>query len=235
MTRLPTPLRGLIEAAVILASILLAFAIDAWWDGRQARHLQEAVISAVALEAAANSADLNLAVDGTMDRLARIDRFLGLTGDSGRGVPADSVISIMLALPQAEIFDPVVSAASILAETPLLDEQGIAVRAAVDRWLTALTKTLEERERLYDSRAEVLGLLAKYAIRDSRDGMTSSIPAEVARTHPGILEELRTDDDLVAAVIEKAHWQRRYLDELERASAALRLMMDALAGSAVRR
>lgn len=234
MKRLPAPLRALMEAAIILASVLLAFSIDAWWDERQARRLQEAVISAVALEAAANSAELQLAVDGTVDRLARIDRFLGLTGDSGQRVPADSIISIMLALPQAETFDPVVSAASILVETPLLDQEGIAVRAAVDQWLQALSKALEERERLYESRAEVLRLLARYAIRDSRDGMTSSIPAEVARTGPGILGELRSDDDLVAAVIEKAHWQRRYLDELQRVSAALHSMMDTLAGSALR-
>ena len=60
------------------------------------------------------------------------------------------------------------------------------------------------------------------------------IPAEVARTGPGILGELRSDDDLVAAVIEKAHWQRRYLDELQRVSAALHSMMDTLAGSALR-
>ena len=232
MKRLPTPLRGLIEAAVVLASILLAFSIDAWWDERQDRRLREAVISAVALEAAANGAELQLAVDGTVDRLARIDRFLSLPGDSGPGIPADSVISIVLALPQVETFDPVVSAASILVETPLLDQEGIALRAAVDQWLQALSKALEERERLYDSRADVLGLLARYAIRDSGDGMSYSIPAEVAGTDPGILGELRADDDLVAAVIEKAHWQRRYLDELQRVSAALNSMMGTLDTSA---
>ena len=43
-----TARRLTLEAVVIIASILAAFAIDTWWDGRQEDRRQEALLRAIA-------------------------------------------------------------------------------------------------------------------------------------------------------------------------------------------
>ena len=129
-------LRGrLAEAALILTSILLAFAIDAAWEDRQARLLRKEVISVATLEAVANREQLELTVGQTEVRLRQIDLFFAMTPVPGSGERLDSLASIILALPNSPSIQPSLSGALMLAQTPLLDSDDIAVRSAVDRWL----------------------------------------------------------------------------------------------------
>ena len=65
MTSRPTsPLLGALrEAAVVISSILLALAVDAWWDGVQEARQTAAVAAAVAEEMSANAASLTESVE----------------------------------------------------------------------------------------------------------------------------------------------------------------------------
>ncbi len=50
MTKQIPWLRVFVEGVVIVVSILLAFGLQAWWDGRQEREEQEAYLTAVSGE-----------------------------------------------------------------------------------------------------------------------------------------------------------------------------------------
>lgn len=85
--RLAFPTRLLAEGFAIVASILLAFAIDAWWDGLQERRDEVAVLGSLLGEFEANSARIPASI-------ARHDRFVAA---------ADEVIRILRETPDGEI------------------------------------------------------------------------------------------------------------------------------------
>ena len=55
--------RLIVEGAVIVVSILLAFGIDAWWDEQNARRTEREQLVSVALELKANSERLQRKLD----------------------------------------------------------------------------------------------------------------------------------------------------------------------------
>ena len=61
--------RGLVEGGIILASVLLAFWVDAWWERGQDRALEAAVLDAVAEEMEGNRRNLLSTLDQTDARL----------------------------------------------------------------------------------------------------------------------------------------------------------------------
>ena len=65
--------RLLVEGVVIVASILLAFAIDAWWDDRQGRHAESNQLLSVAAEVELNTERIREKLDvlTTADDAAR--------------------------------------------------------------------------------------------------------------------------------------------------------------------
>ena len=66
-TSIPWP-RVIVEGAVIVVSILLAFGIDAWWEGRQERAEEGRYIAALLDEAYGAANELEI------DRQARVGR-----------------------------------------------------------------------------------------------------------------------------------------------------------------
>jgi hypothetical protein len=94
------------ESLTIVASILLAFAIDAWWDGRQAAAREADVLRALAVEVAANQVDLWSDVQDNEAALSLIDRFLRSDPDDLAGLSADSVASWTGAMFGYRTFEP---------------------------------------------------------------------------------------------------------------------------------
>ncbi len=79
-----------VESLAVLASILLAFSIDAWWDGRQERERESDLLDAIAADFVASRPQLQ-------DRLAlarRMSEVNGLFLDSLTGRPPGTVLSV---------------------------------------------------------------------------------------------------------------------------------------------
>lgn len=79
--------RALVEGGVIVASILLAFAIDAWWDGQQERSEEERVLVSLRDEFEAKRPALEAAAQVHELVLEAATRVLELTGPSPRLPP----------------------------------------------------------------------------------------------------------------------------------------------------
>ncbi len=80
----------LAEGVIIVASILVAFAIDAWWDGRQEVRQQAKLIVALKLDFETTKARLETSIEYAESLIARTDSFLQAAG-SDEVVPIDSL------------------------------------------------------------------------------------------------------------------------------------------------
>jgi len=221
--------RGLAEGAVVVASVLLALAADAWWDGRQARALEAEILSAVADEVAANRTELEQVVGMTQGDLDHIDLVIRTPAAVLAQTPPDSVRPIVLSLTRTATFNPIERAATILAQTPVSDSESLRGRTLVSEALREFSDVVEEHERLYRRADDVRSYLAVHAAADA-DNAFESLPGMLARQGPQVLAQLRSNEALVAALVNKAHIQGLYLGELQRALVQLDSLEVALRG-----
>ena len=214
MNRTPIPWpRILAEAVVIAASILLALAADAWWDGQQATQLEADVLSALADEVAANQAVLREDRATIQADQVLLDRFLRSDPEILAAIAPDSVVVWARALSLPKTYDPRSGAASLLSQMAALSSEGIEVRALLSEWLTRVADAGEEKEGVRLTTRAVHIRLAPYAARARRG--RADMTSLIAALGPAVLAELRADSDLVYAVVRKATIQEIYLRGLE--------------------
>ena len=79
-----------VEAAAIVASILLAFAIDAWWDGVQDSRQQAKLVTALKLDFETTQTRLDTSIEYADSLISRTDKFLQ-AANSGKLIPLDSL------------------------------------------------------------------------------------------------------------------------------------------------
>jgi len=85
--------RIFVEAIAIVGSILLAFAIDAWWDERSDRIRLDGAIQNIAAEVRDARVEIEQAVERNNYRIDGMRRFLSLHPDELQGLPEDSLLS----------------------------------------------------------------------------------------------------------------------------------------------
>lgn len=85
------------DVAIVVFSILLAFAIDAWWDGRGAIDREESLVETLVVELAAASDDVREYRDHHAEVAAAASALLGLWGEA-RVSPAqaDSLLGLIV-------------------------------------------------------------------------------------------------------------------------------------------
>jgi len=98
--------RMLVEGFVIVFSILLAFSVDAWWDGHTERERETALLRNMLAEFRASRPDLVQRLDGAR-RMARGNAALTRLVASGIGRPAVEVPdSLILAVIGGPTYEP---------------------------------------------------------------------------------------------------------------------------------
>ncbi len=107
-------LRVFVEGVVIVGLILMAFGIQAWWDGRQERVEERQALEALArdFESAAGEIDQVLLVMDSVAIAANI--ILGWTGPSADSRHADSLALLMPSITRVEVFQPPLGALQAL-------------------------------------------------------------------------------------------------------------------------
>ncbi len=206
------------EGAVIVGSILLAFWIDAWWDGRQVRIAEAEALESVRVEAEQNRVSLDGAIITNENRLARLDFFIRATPAELRDVSSDSVAPLVSALSMALTYDPDLSATRLFldggtAVTPV----GREVRKAAARWIRQLDDASEEREALFRVGEDLNFGLSRLALEAGPEGV-GFLSAMVGNSGGEGIAVLRSDSDFMATVVKKVHYQTGYLTELQQAS-----------------
>ena len=244
-------LRLLVEAVVVVGSILLAFAIDAAWEGRLARERELSYLHLLAADLT-TTLDINARITGEAGQIdpagAKLARAYFLTEPP----PRDSVL-LWLSLVQGRRWaGPQLGTARSLAQGGNLDLlRHDSLRAAIPRYLRSmeLQEMFEERamsdfeaardelRRLIDLEAVDLELLARHA-RDSIAAVESRARFPGGSLRP--LESARYDRlvmraDVHAALAQMNAAKRRLANQHRNMRAhsewLLALVEDALADS----
>ena len=201
------------EVALIVASVLLAFWIEASWSGLQEARLEADLIAGVAAEARTNADQLREIIRDTHYRLDLIDRFVAATPDELLGVEPPDAVELVTALPRVPEFHPLGAATQLLSEVPILDRSGVAVRSTVNEWLRQLEGVERNLSDLQSYRIEIQRRLTEY--QDDPGLGTRRVPDAVAGSGLDIVSRLRADEELVQMVLHKRHIQHLYARDLE--------------------
>ena len=106
--------RGLVEGAVIVLSILLAFAIDAWWAERRLAQEEAAMLASLEAEFTSNLDQLDRVVDTYTRSRTQVARLRRMSEDEVRALEQAEVSNAMLALCNPWTFDPVLGTTDVL-------------------------------------------------------------------------------------------------------------------------
>jgi len=130
--------RVTVEGTVIVISILLAFAIDAWWEERNAREAEFEQLVRVAQELEANTKTLQRKLDVIVTSIEGTEQLISWMGPEPINVPPDVLhghwpkfFSIgMYSVPRG-------AAQDYLAAGILRSSRHVAIRDAVSGWYSA--------------------------------------------------------------------------------------------------
>lgn len=148
-----TPARRILtEMVVIVGSILLAFALDAWWDERSERARVDELLDAVAIEFEAEVAVLDSIL---VTNRARVEQITALVARSDPALPRISSDSISIVADYhrgAQVYDPAFGALTALIESGGLQSvESVELQRALAGWSGELDDLTWEVDQLYDA------------------------------------------------------------------------------------
>ncbi len=140
-----------VEAAAIVVSILLAFAIDAWWDERKDRLEEQEILRSLKTDFEANreqAKDVILLHDDALNFAATL---MKLTDDELLSLSAEEVQEQMRYLAYPKTFDAVRGSIDALTSAGKLEIlQDRELRAAITNFVNILEDAQEDREYMFE-------------------------------------------------------------------------------------
>ena len=208
-----------IEATVIVTSILLAFAIDAWWEERGERNaevvllerlradyieIQSALILVEKEHREASEACIffmNMAVGESLPATAEVDRMIALVFLTSRTFnPGSGAVASFQSNEGARLIRNQSLADRLLAWSGLVEElqeeEANLQKGVAERWSPYIA-----------SRINVGPYVAVFG------ELMRGIPSHIAT--PGIREELTVDNEFMNYVLDRFKWQQIALRDIE--------------------
>lgn len=205
----------MVESVAVIASILLAFGIDASWELRQERLAEREVMDALYIEMRSNR-------DTLVETIQRNDRaaelfigFLALTPDELVEKQPDRLLVPAIWAPYT--YDPEVGMLTLfLGSGTTVNETAREIRRSAVNWQTLLADADEEVTVMWETSREVLGYMTEH--------LSGILPAEgsklfvlniVSEDYGPRMALIRADEKLLAAAKAKFALQTIYNNELE--------------------
>jgi hypothetical protein len=144
--------RVLVEGIVIVGSILLALTVDEWWEGRELRQAEKAILVRLAEEFDANAAQLEEKGGQHQESLACGEALLEVTGPlAGGDIPLDSLSALYWNFFRTPTFDP---EDGVLNSLITSGGMGIItndnLRTALAGWPSLVKDLKEDEDRAWD-------------------------------------------------------------------------------------
>jgi hypothetical protein len=152
MSTSSTARRLTLEAVVIIASILAAFAIDTWWDGRQEDRRQDALLRAIASDVQGMQEEGDRVRASWVQALDATEKILALGDSSLTSADAPRVDSILRGLVLTPTFDAPTGALDALLQSDLGEVRGSMIVESTTRLLAHLAN-LEREQQYLDTKA----------------------------------------------------------------------------------
>lgn len=155
------------ETLAVLSGILIAFALDAWWDTHQDQAELRESLSAVHAEFSDSRAQLDSVMAVNRGAIDGTDTFLRMTApDIANLDPADAA-TVFRALMRADTFDPAASAIDAVISANVLERiDELQLRSALSAWSGGVSDLVEEQVEVRRIEASLRDLLVREAIAD---------------------------------------------------------------------
>jgi len=216
------------EAVVVVLSILLAFAIDAGWDNRQARENERAVIRGIQSELEESSQVLAASRDATTQAYDDLQRFLS--------APRSELLQMSPSVAVNKVFAPLTRQFGGAIPTGALDAATGSGELAVisDPALRAALARLGSSNDAMKGMVDLIGEMdaRTVAILGEFEGIQRIFTMDEPQLDAETLAALRSDPRIMGAATAKMWFVGGYLSELGRLQSIidenLRLIADNL-------
>ena len=222
--------RIIVQGAVIVGSILLAFAIDAAWDVRQDRVQEAAYLGGILVDLRSDSTDLVDRRDTAMRGLEVADRLLELRRDQGSTAPADSLATWFLHAAFVDNFQ-------VLDHTYreiLGGGLGVIRDESLRRQIADYYRSIESAEFFTEyykgEESDYWDLLAERLDPDDLEGISREDEGADHLIPERLIGRLRSDDEIANAILVNRHWTALRLDITGRRLAGNRKLAEELRG-----
>ncbi len=209
--------RIVVQAAAIVISILLAFAIDAWWDEQKERDVEHRTLEALRRDLIASNEELDGLLQALADVRINFARFQSATPAELKKIDPEAVRPIVISLVTPASFEPVTATHDALSSDGRL---GLISDPELLTHLSNWQRALDDLEgNSIDLRAESVRVLRSMEIhggpfirwRRSLDGL------EVLQRPDGeVLASLRQDAEFMGKARMHQYTLSGYLLELRR-------------------
>ena len=215
-----------VEATAIVISILLAFAIDAWWADKKERDVEHRTLQALRSDLIASNEELDRLLQGLADARTNFARFQSATPAELIKIDPEAVRPIVISLVTPASFNPITATHDALSNDGRL---GLISDPELLRHLSNWQRALDDIEaNSIDLHAESVRVLRSMEIyggpfirwRQSLDGL------EVLQRPDGeVLAVLRQDADFMGKARMHQYTLSGYLLELRRLDENLESML----------
>jgi hypothetical protein len=204
--------RVAIEGVVIVVSILLAFGIDAWWDGQQSRRSERALMVSLVGDLEQARAGADTALSRNTRTAAALDEFMAadpavlarLSEDSAQGM-----------LDRLLRFDTYAASGGALRSGAVGDLSSQELREALATWSALEADVTERAAIMLDLLKEVRLSVTPETLRALGDvGVDPNITGA-----PGSLAWMRETDEVVVALLTLDSFAAAFRNQLQALSA----------------
>ncbi len=216
------------DVGLIVISILIAFALDAWWADRiQQNELLDALV-AVREDFLATSAELEYVLSANRTYVAGVNALVRMDRENVAALANDSAEALVRLLPTGGLtFDPTMGAVdALISGGDLQIIEDVDLRAAIAAWpsvIDELTEDLDILIQMYLAQQERSVQLGIY-LRDRRANL-ADVRGDTAR---GILRTVMSDEEMLNRLAAHAFAIESLEEELVSARQSLVAILDLL-------
>ena len=238
----PRALRLLAEGAVIVFSILVAFAIDAGWAERQLRIEEAEALAALEAEFTANVEQVDAVIEIHARALEFLRMLVELPEDRVRALAQETVSGIMLATANPTPFDPVLGTTTSLVQAGKLGVlRDARLREELSTFENFVTDAEDDAELLWAWAPNVWRSMIPYgapwsdpATEIGTAGAVEGLDFFPRATAEDLLR-VRADQE-VMGLVKLYHWNAGYyLVELRRIRTQMSIVLELIGESRGRR
>ena len=242
-------LRLLVEAVVVVLSILAAFGIEAWWDGRQAATLEQELLSILEVGFEENRRQAEAVIGEARRQQAYIGRFIGMSAAEVEQISPDSVYMFLRSLwrpnyvtpiPGGPQYGPGLNNAALLAtleagRLSLLSDPHLL--NALAQWQGVAAKLEKRSAEVIALEREVLAAVARIPELQSalaglmEDGEFRSFGVQWPRLAGSVARRAREDNELMSRAARKGFYSRVELQIFEELSTEAELVLELVRGN----
>jgi len=207
-----TWLRIFVQGAVIVGSILLAFAIDAAWDVRQDRVQEVAYLGGILVDLRSDSTDLVDRQVTAIRGLAAADRLFELRRDPGSTAPADSLATWFLHAAFVDNFQVLDHTYREILGGGLSVIRDESLRRQIADYYRSIESAEFFTEYYKGEESDYWDLLAERLDPDDLEGISREDQAADHLIPDRLIGKLRSDDEIANAILVNRHWTALRLD-----------------------